>query len=95
MRERSPYPVFYRAGRARSPPGWCGDGLSGALLPTGGGSVLEASVSEIHRHPLRPPGFAEPLFLGRAAKKEIAEHLACSGWLGKASEAGRPKLGQE
>lgn len=52
---------------------------------------MEASVSEIHRHPLRPPGFAEPLFLGRAAKKEIAEHLSeSSGWLGKAAEAERP-----
>lgn len=51
---------------------------------------MEASVSEIHRHPLRPPGFAEPLFLGRAAKKEVLEHLARSGWLGKASETGKP-----
>lgn len=52
---------------------------------------MEVSVSEIHRHPLRPPGFAEPLFLGRAAKKEIAEHLReSSAWLGKASEAGEP-----
>jgi len=48
---------------------------------------LDASVSEIHRHPLRPAGFTEPLFLGRAAKKEIAEHLTRSCWLGKASEA--------
>lgn len=48
---------------------------------------MEASVSEIHRHPLRPPGFAEPLFLGREEKKEIAEHLrGSSGWLEKASE---------
>ncbi len=51
---------------------------------------MEASVSEIHRHPLRPIGFAEPLFLGWAAKKEIAEHLARSCWLGKASEAESP-----
>jgi hypothetical protein len=48
---------------------------------------LEASVSEIHRHPLRPLGFVEPLFLGRADKKEIAEHLAASsGWLRRAGE---------
>ena len=39
---------------------------------------------------MRPPGFEEPLFLERAAKKEIAEHLARSGWVGKASEAQRP-----
>lgn len=54
---------------------------------------MEASVSEIHRHPLRPAGFAEPLFLGRAVKKKIAEHLSeSSGWLGKAGEvsAGEP-----
>ncbi len=52
---------------------------------------LDASVSEIHRHPLRPSGFQEPLFLGQEAKKEIAEHLReSSGWLGKASEAERP-----
>lgn len=45
-------------------------------------------VSEIKRHPLRPMGFEEPLFLGRAAKKEIAEHLrGSSAWLRKASEA--------
>lgn len=49
---------------------------------------MEASVAEIHRHPLRPPDFAEPLFLGRAAKKEIAEHLKESSvWIEKASEA--------
>ena len=45
---------------------------------------MNANVAEIHRHPLRPTGFAEPLFLGRADKKEIADHLARSGWLGKA-----------
>ena len=43
---------------------------------------MEASVSEIHCHPLRPSGFAEPLFLGREAKKEIAEHFRESAcWL--------------
>ena len=44
---------------------------------------MDATVSEIHGHPLRPAGFAEPLFLGRAAKKEIADHLARSSWLGR------------
>ena len=49
---------------------------------------MEASVSEIHRHPLRPSGFAEPLFLGREAKKEIAEHFRESArWLKGAGEA--------
>lgn len=50
---------------------------------------MEASVGEIHRHPLRPPEFAEPLFLGQEDKKEIAEHLReSSSWLEKASKAG-------
>jgi hypothetical protein len=47
------------------------------------------SVSEIHRYPLRPPGFEEPLFLTTESRKEIAEHLARSRWLSKGSEAGR------
>ena len=51
----------------------------------------QVSVSEIHRHPLRPVGFEEPLFLGRSAKKEIAEHLrGSSAWLKRASEAEEP-----
>ena len=52
--------------------------------------ALEASVKEIHGHPLRPQEFVEPLFLGREDKKEIAEHLARSNWLGKVSEATEP-----
>lgn len=47
---------------------------------------MEASTREIHGHPLRPSDFAEPLFLGREDKKEIAEYLSRSGWLGKVSE---------
>ena len=54
---------------------------------------MEASVSEIHRQPLRPPGFEEPLFLGRADKKEIAEHLRRSaGWLRRAGEVREGEL---
>ncbi len=54
---------------------------------------MEASVSEIHRQTLRPAGFAEPLFLGRADKKEIAEHLRESaGWLRRAGEVGEGGL---
>lgn len=54
---------------------------------------MEASVSEIHSHPLRPTGFAEPLFLGRAAKKEIAEHLRQSAaWLRRAGEVREGEL---
>lgn len=52
------------------------------------------TVSEIRRHPLRPQGFEEPLFLGRAAKKEIAEHLEESAaWLWKASGLKGPWAG--
>lgn len=42
-------------------------------------------MGEIHDHPVRPAGFAEPLFLSRSDRKEIAEHLAGSVWLAKAS----------
>ncbi|MGB3633596.1 MAG: hypothetical protein WA982_06115 [Rubrobacteraceae bacterium] len=52
---------------------------------------MEASTKEIHGHPLRPSGFAEPLFLGREDKKEIAEYLSRSNWLGKVSEASDPE----
>lgn len=48
---------------------------------------MDATTSEIHRYPLRPESFAEPLFLGSSTKKEIAEHLSRSGWLSKASDA--------
>ena len=56
---------------------------------------MDASVYEIHRHPLRPAGFAEPLFLGPGDKKKIADHLARSGWLGKAGDGvpGADELG--
>lgn len=47
---------------------------------------MEATVSEIHRHPLMPEGYAEPLFHSHKSRKEILEHLARSRWLGKASE---------
>ena len=52
---------------------------------------MEASTKEIHEHPLRPYGFAEPLFLGREDKKEIAEYLSRSSWLGKVPEASGPE----
>jgi len=56
-------------------------------------SDMDASVSEIHGHPLRPPGFEEPLFLGSGDKKRIAEHLAASsGWLRRADEVGDGEL---
>lgn len=52
--------------------------------------MLRVSVSEIHRYPLRPPGFEEPLFADRALKRAVGEHLLAAPWLGRASElAGR------
>lgn len=49
-------------------------------------SPVRATVGEIHAYPLRPAGYAEPLFHTAESRKEILEHLARSGWLGKASE---------
>lgn len=59
---------------------------------------MDATVGEIHSQPLRPVGFQEPLFLGRAEKKRIAEHLReSSGWLRRAGEAraDRPQAARE
>jgi hypothetical protein len=47
---------------------------------------MEASVSEIHRYPLRPEGFEEPLFPGAASRRAVAEHLLETSWLWRASE---------
>jgi hypothetical protein len=44
------------------------------------------SVSEIHRYPLRPAGFEEPLFPTATSRRAIAEHLAHSSWLFRAPE---------
>ena len=48
---------------------------------------MEASVSEIHRYPLRPDGFEEPLFPTRESRLEVLDHLLQSSWLSRASEA--------
>jgi len=47
---------------------------------------MEASVSEIHRHPLRPEGFEEPLFPTRESRWRVMDHLLRSSWLSRASE---------
>jgi hypothetical protein len=53
------------------------------------GEVLPGtSVSEIHRYPLRPEGFVEPLFPTRESKLAVAEHLLGAPWLSRASELG-------
>lgn len=46
----------------------------------------EVTVSDIHRYPLRPSGFEEPLFPTYGSKRAVAEHLAHSPWLFRASE---------
>jgi hypothetical protein len=45
-----------------------------------------ASVSEIHRYPLRPAGVEEPLFSTQEFRREIADHLLRAPWLSRASE---------
>lgn len=48
---------------------------------------MDATVTEIHDHPLRPAGFEEPLFLTRESRKQILEHLSEASWLSRASLA--------
>ncbi|MDP9455327.1 MAG: hypothetical protein CYG60_08070 [Actinobacteria bacterium] len=52
-----------------------------------------AGVSEIHRYPLRPQGFEEPLFSTRESRRAVAEHLLGAPWLCRASEVGRTGWG--
>ncbi len=47
---------------------------------------MEASVSEIHRYPLRPCGFEEPLFPTRESRLVVLDHLLRASWLSRASE---------
>jgi hypothetical protein len=47
---------------------------------------MKASVSEIHRYPLRPEGFEEPLFSTRESRLAILDHLLLAPWLSRASE---------
>jgi hypothetical protein len=47
---------------------------------------MKASVSEIHRYPLRPGGFEEPLFPTRESRLEVLDHLLRASWLSRASE---------
>ena len=47
---------------------------------------MEASVSEIHRYPLRPEGFEEPLFPTAESRREVGDHLLRAPWLSRASE---------
>jgi hypothetical protein len=57
------------------------------LLPDGEEKPMEGmSVSDIHRYPLRPPGFEEPLFPTADSKRTVAEHLLTAPWLTRASE---------
>jgi hypothetical protein len=47
---------------------------------------MEASVSEIHRYPLRPEGFEEPLFPTVESRRAVGDHLLRAPWLSRASE---------
>ena len=47
---------------------------------------MEISVSEIHRYPLRPEGFEEPLFPTRESRRAVGDHLLRAPWLSRASE---------
>ena len=51
--------------------------------------LLGISISEIHRYPLRPEGFEEPLFPTVASKRTIINHLSEAPWLMRASELKR------
>lgn len=48
--------------------------------------MLGVTVSEIHRYPLRPEGFEEPLFPTVASKRALAEHFLRSPWLERTSK---------
>jgi len=50
------------------------------------GVVKGTSPYEIHRYPLRPRGFEEPLFPSAASRREIGAHLLRASWLKRASE---------
>jgi hypothetical protein len=47
---------------------------------------MEASVSEIHRYPLRPEGFEEPLFPTRESRRSVGDHLLRAPWFSRASD---------
>ena len=44
------------------------------------------SVAEIHRYPLQPEGYEEPLFPTPSSKREVMEHLLETPWLYRASD---------
>jgi hypothetical protein len=54
---------------------------------------MQASVSEIHRYPLRPDGFEEPLFPTGESRRRVLDHLLQSSWLSRASEMGHSFAG--
>lgn len=49
---------------------------------------MDATVSEIHQYPLRPPGYEESLFPTAGSKRAVAEHLLGAPWLHRAAELG-------
>lgn len=49
-------------------------------------AVSTASVSEIHRYPLKPSGVEEPLWMTPEWRRTVLDHLCESSWLCRASE---------
>lgn len=48
-----------------------------------------ASVSEIHRYPLKPEGVEEPLWMTPEWRRSVLDHFCESSWLRRASELPR------
>jgi len=81
-----PYPEIIPGGVRFLDPG-----SQGAALPLRErrSTMPTTSVSEIHRYPLRPSGFEEPLFPTAASRRAVMEHLLEAPWLRRASELRR------
>jgi hypothetical protein len=62
--------------------------LRGSSPREEGGVVPDVSVSEVHRYPLRPPGFEKPLLPAPDSKRVVAEHLFEAPRLRRAAKAG-------
>ena len=48
--------------------------------------MKRTSVTEIHRYPLKPESYEEPLFPTSNARKAVMEHLLAASWLYRASD---------
>ena len=48
--------------------------------------MLAVDVANIHRYPIKPKGFEEPLFPTPASKRAVGKHLLEAPWLSRASQ---------